>query len=289
VPPPPTQGTYEAGRVKYMAMCSGCHSAGKVDTSGTAGDLAGEAGDLVSDLGRVNAAMKGLMLSAQDILDLKAFLRAADSPPPAQSGACAARAVTWSQGASSCDAAYAGGAQGTSTALSDVTGPTTGTATAACSNGTLTVTAPLCSTAAPPPPPAPCPAQTVTWTQGTSTCNAPYAGGASGASAALSDVIGPTTGTATASCNNGGVSVSAAVCSTAQPSGSAAAGQAKYDSTCAGCHKAGAHDPAGPFSDLKGRQNNVVANLGSINGAMSGIMLTAQEVLDMKAFLAQVQ
>jgi len=45
----------------------------------------------------------------------------------------------------------------------------------------------------------------------------------------------------------------------------------------------------GPFGDLKGRQNNVVSNLGAINSAMNGIMLTAQEVLDLKAFLSQVQ
>jgi cytochrome c2 len=85
------------------------------------------------------------------------------------------------------------------------------------------------------------------------------------------------------------LTVSAPLCSTAAPTGNAAAGQAKYDQACASCHKAGAHDPTGPFVDLKGRQNNVVANLGSINSAMSGITLTAQEVLDMKAFLAQAQ
>jgi cytochrome c553 len=48
-----------------------------------------------------------------------------------------------------------------------------------------------------------CTAQTITWTVGNNTCNASAAATASGASAALSDTIAPTTGTASAACANG--------------------------------------------------------------------------------------
>jgi mono/diheme cytochrome c family protein len=304
-PPPSNGGNAVAGLAKYNAMCAGCHAAGQVDKTsvGEAGDLAKDIDDIVSDLGRIDSAMKGLTLSAQDILDLKAFLRQANNPsttptptppPPPTTGNCASQDVPWSQGTSSCNASYAGGASGTSAALSDVVGPTTGTATASCTNGALTVTAPVCSTAATPPPPpdpAPCASQDVTWSQGASSCNASYAGGASGTSAALSDVVGPTTGTATATCTNGAVSVSQAVCATT-PTGNFANGQALFGppgNLCAGCHKAGTTFTTGPFSNLKGQENKIIANIGSLNGAMSTIRnLTAQEVLDLKVFLSQV-
>jgi len=40
---------------------------------------------------------------------------------------------------------------------------------------------------------------------------------------------------------------------------------------------------------LKGRQDRVVNNLGSINPMMGSLTLTDQEVLDLKAFLSAVQ
>jgi hypothetical protein len=64
-------------------------------------------------------------------------------------------AMQWTQGTSTCNASYAGGASGSSTLLRDTVAPTTGTATAICANGVVALTAPLCVTAAPPPPPPP--------------------------------------------------------------------------------------------------------------------------------------
>lgn len=66
-----------------------------------------------------------------------------------------------------------------------------------------------------PPPSADCVTQSVTWTQGTSVCNATYAGGQSGTSVLLSDLAAPTTGTATASCTAGMVTVTSPACATA--------------------------------------------------------------------------
>jgi mono/diheme cytochrome c family protein len=65
---------------------------------------------------------------------------------------------------------------------------------------------------------------------------------------------------------------------------------AKYDAACALCHAAGSHDMTTALNgnDLKGRQNNIVSNLGSINAVMGSLApLTAQEILDLKAFLGQ--
>jgi mono/diheme cytochrome c family protein len=145
-PPPSNGGNAVAGLAKYNAMCAGCHAAGQVDKTsvGEAGDLAKDIDDIVSDLGRIDSAMKGLTLSAQDILDLKAFLRQANNPPA--TGSCAAQAVPWVQGTSNCSASYSGGASGTSAALSDVTGPDTGTATATCTNGAVSVSQAVCAT-----------------------------------------------------------------------------------------------------------------------------------------------
>jgi Regulator of chromosome condensation (RCC1) repeat/Abnormal spindle-like microcephaly-assoc'd, ASPM-SPD-2-Hydin/IPT/TIG domain len=71
----------------------------------------------------------------------------AAAPPQA---ACASQVVPWTVGTSNCSAAYAGGQSGTSAALSDIIAPDTGTVTATCTNGQLTLTAPVCVTAAPP-------------------------------------------------------------------------------------------------------------------------------------------
>lgn len=138
----------------------------------------------------------------------------ATPPPPA---ACASQVVPWTVGTSSCSATYAGGQSGTSAALSDIVAPDTGTVTASCTNGQLTLTTPVCVTAPPPPPPAACAAQIVPWTVDTSSCSATYAGGQSGTSAALTDIVVPDTGTVTASCTNGQLTLTAPVCVTAPP------------------------------------------------------------------------
>lgn len=78
-------------------------------------------------------------------------LRVSTAPPP-PAGACVAQAVTWTQGASTCNASYGGGQSGTSALLSDLTAPTTGSVTAICTAGVLSQTSPACVTAPTPPP-----------------------------------------------------------------------------------------------------------------------------------------
>ena len=133
-----------------------------------------------------------------------------------QPTACASQSVPWAVGTSSCSATYPGGPSGSSTTLSDIIAPDTGTVTASCTNGQLTLTAPVCVTA-PPPPPVACASQVLLWTVGASSCSATYPGGQSGANTTLSDIIAPNRGTVTASCTNGQLTLTAPVCVTALP------------------------------------------------------------------------
>ncbi len=68
-----------------------------------------------------------------------------------------------------------------------------------------------------PPPVAPasdCAARTVTWSVSGANCSASFAGGASGSSAKLTNLLSGTTGSVTASCNNGAVGLASPVCAT---------------------------------------------------------------------------
>lgn len=68
--------------------------------------------------------------------------------------------------------------------------------------------------------------------------------------------------------------------------GNAADGQAYYDAQCSFCHAAGAHDPTGPIaSDLAGDGALLVSDLGTIDGAMDGMLLTDQDIANLAAFL----
>ena len=60
-------------------------------------------------------------------------------------------------------------------------------------------------------------------------------------------------------------------------SGSASAGQTLFSQMCAGCHSA---------ASVAGDANHIITNMGSVDSAMNGIMLTAQQVTDLKAYLA---
>lgn len=57
----------------------------------------------------------------------------------------------------------------------------------------------------------------------------------------------------------------------------ALAGQTKFNNTCANCHSASALAP---------NADAITNNMGSVNSAMNGIMLTDEEVTDLMAFLA---
>jgi mono/diheme cytochrome c family protein len=71
--------------------------------------------------------------------------------------------------------------------------------------------------------------------------------------------------------------------------GSFDAGKAKYDAACAACHSAGTYDASGAFGDIAGKGGRLVTNLGSLSSGMNGITLTAQEILDLQAFLSAVK
>jgi Ca2+-binding RTX toxin-like protein len=68
--PPSTSGDLAAGQAKFDADCSGCHAAGKYDTSGI--NIAGDGNKLKSNL--ASLGMPGITLTSQEIADLKAFL-----------------------------------------------------------------------------------------------------------------------------------------------------------------------------------------------------------------------
>ena len=67
------------------------------------------------------------------------------------------------------------------------------------------------------PPPTACVSQIAPWAVGTSSCSATYPGGPHGSSTTLSDIIAPDTGTVTASCANGQVTLTAPTCVAAPP------------------------------------------------------------------------
>jgi mono/diheme cytochrome c family protein len=65
---------FEAGRLIYDARCASCHRMGSYDTRGYAGTLANRGSKLRENLGRLDGDMSGILLSADDIADLKSFL-----------------------------------------------------------------------------------------------------------------------------------------------------------------------------------------------------------------------
>jgi hypothetical protein len=67
---PSTSGNFAAGQAKFVADCSGCHAAGRFDTTGI--NIAGDGNDLRRDM--TSLGMPGITLTNQEISDLKAFL-----------------------------------------------------------------------------------------------------------------------------------------------------------------------------------------------------------------------
>ena len=71
---PDNVNSLQRGARNYMNYCSGCHSAGTVDSGGS--NLAGKQAKLTNNLGSISGAMNGITLTEQEILDLAAFLSA---------------------------------------------------------------------------------------------------------------------------------------------------------------------------------------------------------------------
>ena len=73
--------------------------------------------------------------------------------------------------------------------------------------------------------------------------------------------------------------------STTTGGGNIALGRHDYDNRCSSCHAAGAHDPNGFAGDLAGKGDNLVPDLGTIDGDMDGILLSDSQLANMAAFL----
>ncbi len=139
-------------------------------------------------------------------------------PPPA---ACSATVASWNEDGLACSAPLAEGASGSVATATDNTEPHLGSASFSCTNGRWG--APMQPRCAAPPPPRPCVAQELAWQEGPHSCQAWAAGTASGASAVLGDVLGPTLGSAAFTCSNGSWGAAAAArCATPPPRACAA-------------------------------------------------------------------
>lgn len=67
--------------------------------------------------------------------------------------------------------------------------------------------------------------------------------------------------------------------------GDLVAGQVIYEDDCASCHRLGSFDTTGSFRDLSGAGDDLVNDLGTLSGLMSGLVYTDQELADLAAFL----
>jgi hypothetical protein len=178
----------------------------------------------------------------------------------------------------------AGGFSGTlATTINGV--DATGTWSATTSTSTVP-TVPL-----PPPAPVPsasdCRAQTVTWSVSGASCSASFAGGASGSSARLTNLLSGTTGSVTASCNNGAVATASPLCAAnpARATGDVATGLALYNGKCSGCH--GISKANASAAKTAAGLAAVLKSVGS--HASVGPTLSAQDVLDISAYIASPQ
>jgi hypothetical protein len=163
------------------------------------------------------------------------------------------------------------------------------------------VTPPVTPPAPPPPVPAAadCTAQAVTWSVGSASCSANFAGGASGSSAKLSNLLSGTTGSVTASCNNGVVTKTAPQCSTSAPApvpvpppapppppatGDVVAGLAVYNGNCSGCH--GTSKASAPAASTVAGLTSVLNSVGSHAGFKAALLAQPKSLLDLSAYIA---
>lgn len=118
---------------------------------------------------------------------------------PQNPAGCSSSAITWTQSGNACSATVSGQyAHNASLTVTDAVGSLKGTAQAVCSNGTWVATG-TCSSG----PLLSCASTVLDWVRGGNTCSATAASSASGGTVTLSDMTGSTTGTASATCNNG--------------------------------------------------------------------------------------
>ncbi len=147
-----------------------------------------------------------------------------------------------------------------------------------------------------PPPTAPaagtCARQTVTWSVSGANCSASFAGGASGTSANLNNALTGSTGTVTATCNNGVVATANPVCTVTAPppppptpTGNVAAGLALYSGKCAGCH--GTSKASASAARTATGLAAVMQSVGSHSGV--GPTLSVQDRLDLAAYIASAK
>ena len=129
-----------------------------------------------------------------------------------------------------------------------------------------------------------CAAQTVTWSVSGASCSASFAGGVSGSSAKLTNLLSGATGSVTASCNNGAVATASPVCaaSPAPAAGDIAAGLALYNGNCSGCHGTGKANASAAKTAA-----GLAAVLKSVGSHASvAASLSTQNVLDISAYIA---
>jgi mono/diheme cytochrome c family protein len=194
---------------------------------------------------------------------------------------------------------------GTGTLESGFTGTVATTLNGAAATGEWTATSspstvppvPLPPVTPPPVTPAgDCAAKTVTWSVSGANCSASFAGGASGSSAKLTNLLTGTTGSVTASCNNGAVALASPVCAAvvvtpptpptppAPPAatGDVAAGLALYNGNCSGCHGTSKANASAAKT-----ATGLAAVLKSV-GAHAGVAasLGTQDVLNIAAYIA---
>jgi hypothetical protein len=91
-----------------------------------------------------------ITLNKQDKLTVNGTVVANPAVVPPPPLACPAATLTWGSTTATCDAAYGGGASGSTASAVDAVGPNVGSATATCTNGVVTIASPVC---APVPPP----------------------------------------------------------------------------------------------------------------------------------------
>lgn len=114
---------------------------------------------------------------------------------------CSSGGTTWG---GSCRGNYGALTHGSSSSVANSASGFTGSATVSCNDGSISTTNTSCA-----PIPSSCPAGTAAW----GACSSPYSGLGHGNTAGLTNQTSGYSGTATATCNNGSITLSGTTCS----------------------------------------------------------------------------